>query len=126
MQLFLHIKVKKEPFLDAYGPSPQLKNWIPGVSLFDVDNHSDAVSIQTAVNAMQQAERIFIQMDAEPDVELGGSLKLLNQVIRLSVPIAIYYTGDHDKLNKIMIRFSDKLIANHVALKDAVKQFFTK
>lgn len=89
-----------------------------------MDSHSDTVTIQTAIKAMQEAEKIFISIVAESGAELGVTLKILNQVMRISSPIAIYYRGDHEMLNNIMNRFKDKFIDSETNIEVAVKAFF--
>lgn len=124
MQLFLYIRITEDKFVFNNEVITSVKQWNPHVSLFDIDNFSDNATSHTAVKAMQMSERIFLFVEAEPGPELGGVLKVLSQLIKIPVPVAIRYQGDHDMLNKMMMRFKDKLISSDSDLKEELNNFF--
>lgn len=121
--LFLHIRITKDQFIFKNDAIDSVRGWLPQVSLFDVDNHSDMTTIQTAIKAMKMAEKVYIQVEAEPEPDLGGILKILNQVMRKS-PAVIDYKGSHGTLDKILVRFKDKLVAKDFGFQQKVVDFF--
>ncbi|MBL6444937.1 hypothetical protein JMN32_01360 [Fulvivirga sp. 29W222] len=73
---------------------------------------------------MDIAEKVFIQIEAEEGPELGGALKVLNQVIKKTSAV-IDYQGSHETLNKIMMRFKDKQLGQGLSLQEKVQEFFS-
>ncbi|GAA0891613.1 hypothetical protein GCM10009122_12920 [Fulvivirga kasyanovii] len=121
--LFLHIRITKDQFIFKNEAIDGVRSWLPEVSLFDIDNHSDTTTIQAAIKAMEMAEKVYIQIEAEPETELGGTLKILNQVMKKPSAV-IDYQGRHDTLDKILVRFKDKLVAQDIQLPQKVVDFF--
>lgn len=123
MQLYLHIDISKKPKIFSADKIPPVKEWVPQAMIFDLDNHSDSLTISTAVRAMHAADKIFLYIEAEPDAQAGSILKIMSQIMKISSPIGIYYTGEHNVLSKILFRFKNKCIEPG-NLQNAVKSFF--
>lgn len=71
------------------------------------------------------AKKIFISIEAMPGPELGGALKVLNQLIKNSSRVLVDYQGKHDTLDKIMLRFRDQQAKEDLSLEQKVKSFFS-
>ncbi|UII33535.1 hypothetical protein LVD17_06825 [Fulvivirga ulvae] len=123
MHLYLHIRIIKDQFNFKNDTIDKVRSWLPHVSLFDVDNYSDNTTIQTAIRAMEMADKIFIQIEAEQGPEPGGVLKILNTAMRKSSAV-IDYRGSHAVMDKIMIRFKDRLTSSDRSQQQKLADFF--
>ena len=103
-------------FLSLYITDDRWKLSLPqpfgqDVNSFDLDNYSDELVTNTAIQAIQQAERIVIFIDAlSHDCNLGSILKVLNALTRSKDPKLFVLNGSHVVLDKLLNRFRDSSI----------------
>lgn len=122
MNLFLHIIVSSAN-LNFNKPPVN----IVGLHHYDVDNFSDAITIDTGVQALQRSEKIFLLIEAKDKVALGGISKLLNHIGKLKIPYQIAYNGKHQMLDKMMLRFKKHTVhdLSPPQIEEACQAFFS-
>lgn len=106
MHLYLHIRISSEKLHFA----PPLVN-VHGVDTYDLDNFSEAVVINTCIQAIERTSKLFVVIEAKENIGLGGIGKILNKIAQLKIPYQITYHGNHSMLNKMLTRFKEHVIS---------------
>jgi len=108
MQLFLHIEVseKMPVFSDKLAG---FKKELPNCSFYDVDNHSDALVVDTAAKAIDSASSVFVFVEADK-TQPGPILRLIKALAGFEKehPIQIVYNGNNPMLDKLERGFKNK------------------
>lgn len=103
----------------------EVKAIVPDMAFFDIDNYCDATTIQTAIVAIEKAEKLFVYIEAEPGPELGGVMKVMNRLLKMQVSTGVLYKGSHPKLDKMMVVLKNKVItAEDEPLVKVLKSFY--
>lgn len=101
LKLFLHIRISSE--LHHFSSSIISVN--DKVQYFNIDNFSDALTINTSLQALERSEQLLLFLEVVDSVSLGGISKVLNGIAKLDIPFHIVYNGSHAMLNKMISRF---------------------
>lgn len=111
MRLFLQIDISNwqqrgydKPF-SRYGPS-----LASDLMAADVDNESDVTVVDLVIRLVDQAEKVFVLIYAQPEVALGSSSKLLNHFFKTETKIQfIVLSGKNEMTEKMVKPFGEKL-----------------
>lgn len=124
MKLFLHIRIIDDPLIFSNDTISKVRSWLPDISVFDIDNFSDAATIQTAVRALEEAERVFLYVEGGTEATLVSTLKVFSTLPRVKGPVAIFQEGQNEMLSKLMVRFRKQQVEEGISMEEAVKSFF--
>ncbi|TRX51626.1 hypothetical protein FNH22_23995 [Fulvivirga sp. M361] len=103
IKLFLSLHIVEDR-LAFNPPLPVEKN----ISCFDLDNYSDDLVTNTAIQAVDQAEKVVVFItSSSPNSKLGSVLKLLNVLVRNKRQKLLIYNGSHPMLDKMLGMFRD-------------------
>lgn len=110
MKLFLHLELRnwhesgyEKPLL-TYASS--LSSDLIGA---EMDNQSDASIADLVIRLSDQAQSIFIFIQAHPSEPLGSVLKLLNHLLRTTQKIhSVVISGTHQQAMKLMATIGEK------------------
>ncbi|MTI21608.1 hypothetical protein E1176_11310, partial [Fulvivirga sp. RKSG066] len=100
MQLFLYISiVKTQPLLNL---NKSLVGKLPGVSFYDLDNHSEPVVVDTAVRAIEEASAVFVHLETE-DENPGVILKVMKRLAKFekSHDLIVVHNGINSFLERM-------------------------
>lgn len=124
MKLFFHIRISSE----QHHFSSLITNLDNGIQYFDVDNFSDALTVNTALEALKHSEKLFLFVEVIENISLGGISKVLNSIAKLDIPFHIAYHGNHAMLDKMMSRFKSNMTTSlsTIAVPEVANQFFSK
>jgi hypothetical protein len=111
MRLFLQIDISNwqqrgynKPF-SRYAPS-----LASDLLAADVDNESDVTVVDLVIRLVDQAEKVFVLIYAQPEVPLGSSSKLLNHFFLTENKIqVIVLSGKNEMTEKMVKPFGEKL-----------------
>ncbi|MEO1053020.1 MAG: hypothetical protein AAFX87_20465 [Bacteroidota bacterium] len=100
LNAFLHIEIAaleevkfKKPITDFVRKLPE------DITQFDIDNHSDAISLGYATQFIQNATKIYVMIDIRTrTTALGGVAKVMDLLCRKNVPIRLVLLGRHTTL----------------------------
>ena len=103
MKLFLSLYIVEDRL--TFNPSLPVEN---NISSFDLDNYSDDLVTNTAIQAVDQAEKVVVFItSSSPDSKLGSVLKLMNVLARNKRQKLLIYNGSHPMLDKMLGMFRD-------------------
>lgn len=110
MRLFLQIDISNwqqrgydKPF-SRYAPS-----LASDLMAADVDNESEVTVVDLVIRLVDQAEKIFVLIYAQPEVALGSSSKLLNHFFKTENKIhLIVLSGKNEMTEKMVTPFVEK------------------
>lgn len=75
----------------------------------DVDNESEVTVVDLVIRLVDQAEKIFVLIYAQPEVALGSSSKLLNHFFKTENKIhLIVLSGKNEMTEKMVTPFVEK------------------
>lgn len=104
MKLFLHLELR--PWQDAGYEKPLLtfaSSLSSDVIGAEIDNQSESSIVDVIIKLCDQANKIFILIQAQPDESIGSVLKLLNHLIRNDHQIhTIILAGNHEQAEKLL------------------------
>ena len=104
MKLFLHLELS--PWQDAGYEKPLLtfaSSLSSDVIGAEIDNQSESSIVDVIIKLCDQANKIFILIQAQPDESIGSVLKLLNHLIRNDHQIhTIILAGNHEQAEKLL------------------------
>ena len=111
MRLFLQIDISdwqqrgyEKPF-SRYAPS-----LASDIMAADIDSQSDTTVVDLVIRLIDQAEKVFVLVYAQPEVTLGGGSKLFNHLFKMEDKIhLIVLSGINDMVEKMTKPFGDKL-----------------
>lgn len=110
MRLFLQIDISDwqqrgfdKPF-SRYAPS-----LASDLMAADIDNESDVTVVDLVIQLVDQAEEVFVVINAQPEVALGSSSKLLNHFFKAENKIQfIVLSGNNEMAEKMAKPFKEK------------------
>lgn len=77
----------------------------------ELDNHSDASIAELLMRLCDQAQSIFVFVDAVPGQPLGVTLKLMNHLLRSEGKIfKVILSGHHEGIEKLLIPMGGKFL----------------
>jgi len=104
MKLFLHLELR--PWQDAGYEKPLLtfaSSLSSDVIGAEIDNQSESSIVDVIIKLCDQANKIFILIQAQPDESIGSVLKLLNHLMRNDHQIhTIVIKGNHEQDEKLL------------------------
>ena len=106
-----YIKVTPEPSFEYQVLEKEwTKTHLPDFYWYDLDNFSEGVVVDYALQMLQQAQNILLIIKAEPNSPLGGILKIIPQLHRSKSQIKVIFQGDHAQLQKMLKPLNQLLI----------------
>ena len=111
MRLFLQIDISHwqqrgydKPF-SRYAPS-----LASDLMAADVDSESDVTVVDLVIRLVEQAEKVFVLIYAQPEMALGSCSKLLNHFFKTENKIQfIVLSGKNEMTEKMVKPFGEKL-----------------
>lgn len=126
MDLFLHIRITQERFNFHNPVVSEVKKAVPHVVCFDVDNYSDAATIQTAVRALRESERFFLYLQVSAGADAGAVVSVVSQLRTIEAPFTVFYEGNHPITDKMMAFLKPRLQdTGELSLQQSIDTFFT-
>jgi len=99
----LYAKVTPEPSFEYQIPmKAAILSQLPDFYWYDFDNFSEGMIIDYVIQMVQQAENIVLLVNATPESNLGGLLKLIPQLHRQKNKIKAVLLGEHAQLQKVL------------------------
>lgn len=104
MNLILHIKICKDAFNFSEPAS------IKDCQYIDIDNFSDAVMVETVNRAVELSEKLLVFIQIGGQYELGLLMKVIQKLMKHKRDILFFHSGDHEKLDKMLVLLGSKKI----------------
>lgn len=79
----------------------------PNLLVYDLDNFSDGISVQSITDVFPKAEKILVLIQSEENAQLGTSLSFWQKLARERPKTEIIALGDIPQLQKILIPFRE-------------------
>ncbi|MEQ8242862.1 hypothetical protein [Fulvivirga sp.] len=117
MNLILHIKTCKDAF-----------NFIEPASIkdcqyIDIDNFSDAVMVETVSKSVDLSEKLLVFIQIDGQYELGLLMKVIQKLMKHKRDILFFHSGDHEKLDKMLVLMRSRKIDKADFVSEAVSSF---
>lgn len=104
MKLFLQLELR--PWQDTGYEKPLLSfasSLSSDVIGAEIDNRSESSIVDVVIKLCNQANKIFILIQAQPDESIGSTLKLLNHLLRNGHQVhMVVLAGNHEKAEKML------------------------
>lgn len=124
MKLFLHLTIAEElPLFNSKWHGWVNKN-IPDAQYFDLDQQSDMLVVDTAIKAIQEADRLFVYINCDSS-QPGQLLKVIKKLSTLECKICCIGNNTMlDKLSKVFgVRWQSNMTNSEV--EQEAKEYFT-
>lgn len=79
----------------------------PNLLVYELDNFSDGISIQSITNVLPKIERILVLIQSEDNSKLGTSLPFWQKLARERPKTEIIALGEIPQLQKILVPFRE-------------------
>lgn len=102
-----------------------LKETLPDLEVFDLDNHSEASLFNYAVDLMRRSEKCVLLIKVEPDASIGRAMIVIEEVLKIKDKCYVLVQGQNSMMEKIS-RPLNKVdwLQNLSALTTLVSNFF--
>jgi hypothetical protein len=130
MQAFIQVNIEKPATFSYQRP---LLSWLkarnPEIVVLDLDSFSDEILVTQAGRLVQEAAKFAIYFKVtEPNANLAGAFKLLEEIIREDKTGFILIEGTHTRLTAIVQarpHLQLKLVDNPAEVKPHLENYFT-
>jgi hypothetical protein len=103
MKSFVYIEVSKEiNFTYEKEFVLKVKEAIPDVETFDLDNHSDSAIITYTIDLIKKSDRSFLLFNAEKEASLGKLMILLEEVLKNKDKCSVKMIGANTTVSKYL------------------------
>lgn len=103
MKSFVYIEVTKEiNFSYEKEFVLKVKDAIPDVETFDLDNHSDSAIITYTIDLIKKSDRSFLLFKAEEEALAGKLMILLEEVLKNKDKCSVKMIGKNSVLSKYL------------------------
>ncbi|UII28590.1 hypothetical protein LVD15_09245 [Fulvivirga maritima] len=100
MRLLLYIKIAEDRFhfekVNFLG--------VKEANVFDVDNYSDALSVDLALKAMKLSEKLLVYIEVKEEIDVKSLFKIFQYLSRPQQPVTIVYSGIKHHLVSSLLR----------------------
>jgi len=124
MNLFLHIIISEKTPEISFAVSNWVKKTLPNITYYSVDNHSEALVVETGVKALKEAEKAFLFIECEEE-DPGKTFRLIKEASKRkgALDLEIFCEGKNQKIEVLSKAFTNKWTTEGEMKKVAVRFF---
>ena len=92
----------------------------------EIDNQTESSIVDVVIKLCNQANQIFVLIQAQPDESIGSVLKLLNYLLRNELQIhAIVLSGNHEQAEKLLQTLNERFKKedDQEKIKELIREF---
>lgn len=108
IRAFLYVDLRESAGFPFQNPLlQQVKHDFPAVSTFDLDAASSPLLIDYACRLLDEAAQAVVFFKSEKENALGGTARILEQVIRQRLKCLVLLHGSHPRLRRMLSARTD-------------------
>jgi hypothetical protein len=92
----------------------------------EIDNQTESSIVDVVIKLCNQANQIFVLIQAQPEESIGSVLKLLNHLLRNELQIhAIVLSGNHEQAEKLLRTLNERFKKedDQEKIKELIREF---
>ena len=79
----------------------KLKETLPDLEVFDLDNHSEASLFSYAIDLIHKSDKCVLIFKVEPDASLGKAMMIIEEILKSNEKCYVIVQGQNNMMEKI-------------------------
>jgi hypothetical protein len=97
-----------------------VKNKYPDIVTFDLDNHSDALMVDYAIELLEKSDKSIIIVESKNNFSSSKILLLSEKILKHQDKCLLILNGENKNLNKIFSQIKNNFLKN-LSLEEEIK-----